>query len=315
MNKKYNLCCNCNKGYHEYKECKDPITSWGIILINLVNLNNLDYINCDINHEENINLRSKIYNIFPENYKDLENLSEFMNNITFLLIQRKHSIGYMDFIRGKYKLDNIDQINSLFQHMNKDEIAKISTNNFDDLWNEMWNNDTTKLNNIKKEFIYAKTQFEKIKNGNGSDLNLDFFINNISPLYKFNEWGFPKGRKDKNENTLECALREFHEETGIDTNKIKIIENIQPIEENLIGTNGIPYRHIYYIAEYNSNEIPKILNNNEIGNIGFFNYNESLDLIREYHTEKKNIIQILFMYYLELLLSNIKLHIQKHKNS
>jgi hypothetical protein len=42
-------------------------------------------------------------------------------------------------------------------------------------------------------------------------------------------------------------LREFGEEPGIDISKINVINNILPIEENLIGTNGLPYRHIYYI--------------------------------------------------------------------
>lgn len=300
--KKNNFCTNCNKCNHEYKECKEPITSWGIILINLSNIhktfNNKSLIHCD-----NVNLKKKVFNIFPQNYRELENLSSYMNNIRFLLVQRRHSIGFMDFLRGKYKLDNIDQINSLFQYMNKKEINMIKEKTFDELWFEMWNNDLNRINSIKKEYNYAKSQFEKLKNGEGIDLDLNFFVNNINPLYSFNEWGFPKGRKDKNESTIDCAIREFSEETGIDLNNIKIIPNIEPIEENLIGTNGIPYRHIYYVAETNLNEISNIKNNNEIGEIGFFNYNDSQQLIRDYHVEKKSILEILFMYYLELLSS------------
>lgn len=300
--KKNTNCSNCNKYNHEYKDCKEPITSWGIILIDLSSVNKIN--DNKITHTESINLKSKMFNVFPQNYKELESLGEFINNIKFLLVQRRNSIGFMDFIRGKYKIDNIDQINSLFQYMNKKEIDMIKNKSFDELWSDIWNNDQYRINNLKKEFVYAKNQFEKLKNGIGCDLNLDFFIDNVAPLYEFNEWGFPKGRKDKNETTIECAIREFSEETGINTNKIKIINNIKPIEENLIGTNGIPYRHIYYIAETYDNNLPDITNNNEIGGIGYFNYNEAVQLIREYHTEKKNILQTLFMYYLELLLSN-----------
>jgi len=296
--KKYTYCTNCNRNNHEYKECREPITSWGIIVVNLSQIDSKL-----INHEK-INLRSKIFNIYPQNYKQIEDLSSYMNNIRFLLVQRKHSIGFMDFIRGKYKLDNVDQINSLFQYMNKDEINLISTKTFDELWCEIWNNDINRINNIKREYNYAKTQFEKLKMCEDSELDLNFFINNVTPLYKFNEWGFPKGRRDRNESTLECAIREFSEETGIDKSKLKIINEIDPIEENLIGTNGIPYRHIYYIAEINDDLIPNITNNNEIGDIGYFNLNESSELIREYHKEKKNILRILNMYYLELLLNS-----------
>lgn len=295
--KKYTYCTNCNRNNHEYKECREPITSWGIIVVNLSQIDSKSF-----NHEK-INLRSKIFNIYPQNYKQIEDLSSYINNIRFLLVQRKHSIGFMDFIRGKYKLDNVDQINSLFQYMNKDEINLISTKTFDELWCEIWNNDINRINNIKREYNYAKTQFEKLKMCEDSELDLNFFINNVTPLYKFNEWGFPKGRRDRNESTLECAIREFSEETGIDKSKLKIINEIDPIEENLIGTNGIPYRHIYYIAEIHDDLIPNITNNNEIGDIGYFNLNESNELIREYHKEKKNILRILNMYYLELLLN------------
>ena len=290
------ICSNCNKSNHEYKDCKEPITSWGIILVNLSNFQNKK-----INHNNNINIRNRISNICPQNYKDLENLSDYMNNITFLLIQRRHSIAFMDFIRGKYKIDNIDQINSLFQYMNPDEIKSIDTKDFDDLWKEMWNNDSTRINNTR-EYNMAKNKFNQLKSDNNLELNINFFINNVTSLYKTNEWGFPKGRKNHNETPLECALREFSEETNIKLSDIKLVSNINPIEENLLGTNGIPYRHIYYIAETSMENNLQIENNNEIGNLGFFNYNDSKNLIREYHTEKKNILQYIYMYYLEILL-------------
>lgn len=295
-NKKF--CTNCNKHNHEYKECKEPITSWGIILIDFSHLN----IN-NLNHND-INLKKHIYNINLQNKNDIENISKYMNNIKFLLIQRRHSIGFMDFIRGKYKTDNIEQINTLFQYMHQNEINLIKTLSFEELWNEIWNNDDNKINSIKKDFITAKEKFIELKTSTKLDLNLDFYINNIDPLYSFLEWGYPKGRKVKNETTLDCAIREFHEETNIDITKIKIINEIEPIEENLIGTNGIPYRHIYYIAETKENINLTNNNNNEIGNLGFFTYDEAQNLLRDYHIEKKQILEQIFMYYLEILLEN-----------
>jgi ADP-ribose pyrophosphatase YjhB (NUDIX family) len=295
-NKKF--CSNCNKYNHEYKECKEPITSWGIILVDYSQLNNNEIIHKDVN------LKKHIYNINIQNKNDIENISKYMNNIKFLLIQRRHSIGFMDFIRGKYKTDNIEQINSLFQYMHQNEINLIKTLEFEDLWKEIWNFDERKINSIKKEFIIAKEKFMELKTSTKLDLNLDFYLNNIEPLYSFLEWGYPKGRKDKNESILECAIREFYEETNIDITKIKVINEINPIEENLIGTNGIPYRHIYYIAETKENINLENKNNNEIGNVGFFTYDESQKLLRDYHIEKKQILEQIYMYYLEILLEN-----------
>jgi 8-oxo-dGTP pyrophosphatase MutT (NUDIX family) len=292
------ICSNCNKTNHEYKDCKEPITSWGIILVNLRDMKNIELI-----HSNNINITNRISNISPQNYLDLENLSKFMNNIKFLLIQRRHSIAYMDFLRGKYKIDNIDQINSLFEYMNPDEIERLKNKDFDVLWREMWNNDESRINNMK-EYNMAKNKFNNLNSDKNLELNLDFFINNVRPLFKQNEWGFPKGRKNYTESPLECALREFTEETNIKLSDISLIPNINPIEENLIGTNGIPYRHIYYVAETKLDMITDVKNNNEIGNIGFFSFHDATKLIRDYHKEKKDILQCIYMYYLEILLDS-----------
>ena len=37
----------------------------------------------------------------------------------------------------------------------------------------------------------------------------------INISYNYPEWGFPKGRKNENETNLDCAKREFIEETGL----------------------------------------------------------------------------------------------------
>ena len=132
---------------------------------------------------------------------------------------------------------------------------------------------------------------------------MNFYIKNIKPYYNTPEWGFPKGRKSKGESDLECAVREFTEETGYSQHDIKILSNIKPIVENIIGTNGISYRHIYFLAEDISDNVPKISdgNSNEIGNIGYFTFEDSYQLLREYHVEKRLIIKNVFMYFINKL--------------
>jgi 8-oxo-dGTP pyrophosphatase MutT (NUDIX family) len=39
------------------------------------------------------------------------------------------------------------------------------------------------------------------------------------------EWGFPKGRRNSYESELNCALREYEEETGYEKRDIAIINN------------------------------------------------------------------------------------------
>ena len=67
--------------------------------------------------------------------------------------------------------------------------------------------------------------------------------------YKDPEWGFPKGRRNLKERDLQCAVREFEEETDIGRDNIYVLRCIDPLEEDFIGSNKKHYKHIYYIAK------------------------------------------------------------------
>jgi 8-oxo-dGTP pyrophosphatase MutT (NUDIX family) len=294
--KKYTYCNNCDKPGHEYKNCQSPITSWGIILVKL---------NEGLKVDHSItNMKTRGFCIKPKDFRDLELISLYMSSIRFLMVRRKHSLGYIEFMRGRYKPDNVDGINFLFQQMTPEEIKKIGSNDFSDLWKEMWNDDEHKMKYLEKEYDVSESKFNQLRDCKDVDLGLDFYVKNVVPNYKTHEWGFPKGRRSRNESISECALREFTEETGIDLNKIKLINEIEPIEENLIGTNGVKYRHIYFVAELLGDIKVEIKDNSEIGDIGFFSYNDAISMIREYHLEKRDIIINLYMYYIESLISN-----------
>ena len=58
--------------------------------------------------------------------------------IKYLMIRRKDSFGYIDFIRGKYSANNLAQLNILINEMSIEEKQRILTTSFDLLWNEMW---------------------------------------------------------------------------------------------------------------------------------------------------------------------------------
>lgn len=290
---KIKSCLNCNKIGHEYKVCVEPITSWGIILIKTDNkLDKLSYI------------PDKYINGVPINSENsLIEINKKFHDIKFLLVGRKYSLGYVEFIRGKYNPNNINAIRYLFEYMLEHEIKMIGTHTFEELWDKFWLNEEKK-SYYKKEFIESQIKFNQLKDGIGIDINLDFYVNNIKPLYSNVEWGFPKGRKSKGENNRECAIREFCEETGLEIEDINILDNIEPIVELMTGTNGIKYRHIYYVAQITNNKIPYIDKDNknqynEIGNIGFFTFYEALTLIRDYHIEKKNIIMNLTLSYMD----------------
>ena len=80
------------------------------------------------------------------------------NENKILMINRKDSLCYIDFIRGKYKLNNLEYINKLFSRMSKEEIENIKTQEFSKLWKSLWN---IKNNNYltKKEYIISNNKF------------------------------------------------------------------------------------------------------------------------------------------------------------
>jgi 8-oxo-dGTP pyrophosphatase MutT (NUDIX family) len=311
--KKLAFCTNCGKINHEYKECRDPVTSYGIILINfkneLINFKE-DFINI-IKSSNKIELDD--YGIKINSYKDIEKFSMYSNLIDFLMIQRKHTLGYIEFIRGRYNIDNIDGIVYLFQQMTPQEIEIIAKNDFDKLWNDFWGNSPPTHQYACNEYEKAKEKFNILKNEE-DELSLSFYVNNVKSSWKQSEWGFPKGRRNKQEENLNCAKREFEEETDFQESDYTVLENITPIVEDFIGTNGVKYRHIYFLAINNKDiDTIKINNNNEhqsneIGNIKFFNYDEGNKIIRPYHTAKKKVLTMVYMFIIENIIKNFNIN-------
>jgi 8-oxo-dGTP pyrophosphatase MutT (NUDIX family) len=87
-------------------------------------------------------------------------------------------------------------------------------------------------------------------------------------------------------------LREFEEETGILTSKIKIVENVLPFEEIFIGSNHKSYKHKYFLAYMNETE--EFLDNfqvTEVSKIEWKTIDECLESIRPYNLEKKELIK------------------------
>ena len=209
--KKIIYCCNCGQIGHIYKNCTEPITSYGIILMK-IDIPNGNNIIKNILKKEKIEIES-INQDDQVNIINSDQLSLFYKlkeGIKFLIIRRKHTLGYIEFIRGRYKIDNIDGIIYLFQQMTKEEINNINISNFNNLWNDLWSSNSS-INNYENEYIQSKNKFDKLKN-NQTYLDFSFYINNVNPLWKHPEWCFPKGRRNYMEDNKECACREFKED-------------------------------------------------------------------------------------------------------
>ena len=213
------------------------------------------------------------------------------NVLKFLLICRKDTLGYVDFLRGKYTFNNLFVLQNMVNELTNTEKENISDPNF---FQTMTN--ATKNKKIEESII---KKWNTLRNGftlDSQQINLDLLLKNSNTSWHESEWGFPKGRRNYQEKDLDCALREFEEETGISKENINLIENVLPIEEVFIGSNLKSYKHKYYIA-YVENDVDIDLNNyqkSEVSKIEWKTYFESLQCIRNYNLEKKQIIENLY---------------------
>ena len=116
-------------------------------------------------------------------------------------------------------------------------------------------------------------------------------VNKSNTEWKETEWEFPKGRRNNREKDLECALREFKEETGIYCENICVIQNVLPFEETFIGTNHKSYKHKYFLAYMDEiNDDTLNYQKTEVSKIEWKSFQKCLENIRPYNLEKKQLI-------------------------
>lgn len=198
------------------------------------------------------------------------------NQVFYLMVQRKDTLCYTEFIRGKYDVKNIKYISKLIANMTVTEQQRILHNNFDTLWSAMWVNNTN--NNVRKEYANSIPKFNMLKHGyqiksSNNEIrtvNFESLVEDTTCLSE-NEWEFPKGRRKINERDISCALREFEEESGINRSMLLLEDNCKQYEEIFIGKNKLRYRNIYYLATYTKNNIHdvffKVTNNDQVKEI------------------------------------------------
>ena len=246
MEKRTMYCNNCGKRGHAFKACTDPIISYGVILID----------------------KSTLPVVEPPK---------------LLMIRRKDSMAFTEFLRGKYNVDDIGYIITLMSNMTKSELALLLISTFDDLWTFHWG---VGQDHHSREFGLSKEKFVTL---NIPELTKDLVGYNES------EWGFPKGRRSPRETDIECAIREFSEETNIPRTAYVICNNLL-LSETFIGTNNIPYRHDYFVAVLRNPELIDLsqqlthIQKREVSGIEWKTLQECKELTRPHYVQRSSLI-------------------------
>mgnify|MGYP000989611728 CR=1 FL=1 len=174
------------------------------------------------------------------------------DNPKYLVVKRKESPGYIDIVHGSYRQS---QLYFILQELSPEERHRLVTWKYRDLWYDLHLKAPEGSN-----YSHGKAAWKEL-------------VKILPELCKFVEyreenrkrmWLFPKGRltwckpEDIQETPLECAIREFKEETnGICLHAIgaeKVFEN--PISEKHLGSNSKLYQTLYYV--YKCDTLPEI---------------------------------------------------------
>ena len=248
-----NTCNNCGKTGHMFNNCKMPVTSSGVIAFRYSASGSLEY----------------------------------------LMIRRKESLGYIDFMRGKYSIDQKDYIMTMMKQMTNHEKGRLRTIDFDTLWCDIWGK-MHMTGRYKTEENNSRDKFNSLVSGVGTRYTLAELLteSDIYGQWVEPEWGFPKGRRSNGETDYECAVREFCEETGYDKSLLKPIQNVIPFEEIFTGSNYVSYKHKYFLMNMESSNTTDVgcYQRSEVSKMSWFSIDACLHNIRHYNLEKKRVI-------------------------
>jgi 8-oxo-dGTP pyrophosphatase MutT (NUDIX family) len=230
-----------------FRTCRDPVLSCGILLID-----------------------SPTLPVNPE-------------TTNVLMIRRKDSMSFAEFMRGKYDPTNLAYVSVLIKNMTLKEQAGVASETFETLWKQLWGDDRASADyNPGRERFY---QLDRVK----------LMRDNLSE-YTEPEWGFPKGRRMRGETDMACAIREFGEETNIPRDAFVVLKNIV-LEETFMGLNNVQYRHVYFVAllkEPNMVDLAQRftpMQRREISAIAWKTMKEAEALVRPHHVERLGMLQ------------------------
>jgi 8-oxo-dGTP pyrophosphatase MutT (NUDIX family) len=273
------ICANCSNPGHVHRNCPHPAISYGIIAYRWVGPTPAD--------------------------------------LRYLFVQRHDSMCFVEFLRGKYELDNVDYICKLLSNMTETERRRLTDiHDFAELWFMLWGHQGHQQAKSpteggghhppsrNREYNDASWKHRRLWQGYRlpsarpgepqQSVDLRSLIASTTTTKKEAEWGLPKGRRALNESNLECAIREFFEETSLKARDVLDIREDSPtLSELYMGTNHKFYQHVYYTARFIGDDDSERLQSatpNEIQDVRWFSYQEAMDHISDHNVDRKKLM-------------------------
>jgi 8-oxo-dGTP pyrophosphatase MutT (NUDIX family) len=147
-------------------------------------------------------------------------------------------------------------LSMLMNNMTVDEKVIIMSMNFDNIWfyYHLSIPDVNYINSTQYKLYHRNKKIFNETFNNGNAMMLIDIIKTSKSIS--NVWEIPKGRKNKNEDGLNCAIREFEEETNIKCHRMTFLDH--PPFKFTFCNMGVRYTYIYYISVLKSPITPRV---------------------------------------------------------
>lgn len=149
-----------------------------------------------------------------------------------LIYSRRDSIEYIVLLRGIWK--DFTQARFYLSHLRKEELERMRTHTFDELWADLWVTSRT-ASPRERERWNRLMENEEFRSE----------LMSLDETEPFSSWGFPKGRKNSGEAPVAAALREFTEETSL---SLPLLLLRRSLYERFTGSDGKWYSTKYFLA-------------------------------------------------------------------
>ena len=224
--------------------------------------------------------------------------------IKYFLIQRKDTMEYIDYIYNGYSNDNYLSL------MTNEELHRIINYDIESLKKDLTVFTVSGGRSFKKaSFSHpSKTDFLYSRN------KVINYINQGKKSLQETPWEFPKGRKKGVESPKQTALREFKEETGLDTKNIELLNLtygktpevflaygktpevfLYPITKYYVGSDNKQYAVKFFVAKSKKELLVKKITtpgcirkasegscvSSEVSNANWYNYNTAYSMLVE----------------------------------
>lgn len=255
------------------------------------------------------------------------------------LVQKYNTYAFVDFIQGRYMIDkpilsditykpttvsktsstsnmpamsdmyDVDRVavsdkkntlTTLLDCMSENEKIDILCLTFPFLWYKVYNNYGETQGKRLIGYELCKRKFESI---NMAFLRREIYASrNEDPV-----WELPKGRKESTEDNIDAAIREFCEETKLDTSKFTLAIRINPYVESYIDA-GVKYINYYYYATSDAKIPNKFIGNSETKKVQFIHRSDlkKLDMKQNRRLRLEKIYDLVFTKHYNKLMSVYK---------